>query len=164
MDVHDKLDDLTALVESARAMPMSASCIVNRAEVLALLDDLRELLPEEFRHAELLLADRDAVVEEGRAEAARLVDEARTEHDRLVSEAEVTVAAERAATELREATAEEVAAMHREVDDYVDGKLANFEVVLNKTLAAVHRGREKLHGRSELDMFDDGMLDDPLPG
>ena len=34
--------------------------------------------------------------------------------------------------------------MRGEVDDYVDTKLANFEVVLDKTLAAVHRGREKL--------------------
>ena len=34
--------------------------------------------------------------------------------------------------------------MRAEVDDYVDTKLANFEVVLDKTLAAVNRGREKL--------------------
>ena len=38
MDVHDKLDELSALVEGARAMPMSASCVVNRAQVLDLLD------------------------------------------------------------------------------------------------------------------------------
>ena len=39
MDIHDKLDDLSALVESARAMPMSASCVVNRAQILDLLDE-----------------------------------------------------------------------------------------------------------------------------
>lgn len=163
MDVHDKLDDLTALVESARAMPMSASCIVNRAEVLGLLDDLRELLPEEFRHAELLLQDRDAVVEEGRREARRLVEEAHAERARLVSETEVLAEAARQAGELREATEDELASMRREVDDYVDAKLANFEVVLNKTLAAVHRGREKLQGRTELDQLDPEYDVDPLP-
>jgi hypothetical protein len=55
VDVHEKLDELTAALESARAMPMSASCIVNRGEILALIDDIRELLPEEFRHAQMLL-------------------------------------------------------------------------------------------------------------
>ena len=45
MDVHDKLDELSALVEGARAMPMSASCVVNRAQVLDLLDEARGLLP-----------------------------------------------------------------------------------------------------------------------
>ena len=38
--------------------------------------------------------------------------------------------------------------MRAEVDDYVDTKLANFEVVLDKTLAAVSRGRDKLRGRT----------------
>jgi len=36
--------------------------------------------------------------------------------------------------------------MRQEVDDYVDAKLAGFEVALNKTLSAVSRGREKLRG------------------
>jgi hypothetical protein len=39
--------------------------------------------------------------------------------------------------------------MRSEVDDYVDAKLANFEIVLNKTLAAVLRGREKLSTRQD---------------
>ena len=43
--------------------------------------------------------------------------------------------------------------MRQEVDDYVDAKLANFEIVLNKTLAAVQRGREKLQGRGEMEQL-----------
>ena len=153
MDVHDKLDELTAVIENARSMPMSASCVVNRGEVLGLLEELRELLPEEFRHAEMLLHDREAVVDEGRREAARIVEEALAEQARLVSQTEVIAAAERAAQEVREAAAEEARGMRGEVDDYVDAKLANFEVALEKTLAAVHRGREKLRGRSSHEGF-----------
>jgi cell division septum initiation protein DivIVA len=153
VDVHDKLDELTAVIENARSMPMSASCVVNRGEVLGLLEELRELLPEEFRHAEMLLHDREAVVDEGRREAARLVEEARAEQGRLVSQTEVMAAAERAAQEVRDAAAEEARGMRGEVDDYVDAKLANFEVALEKTLAAVHRGREKLRGRSSHEGF-----------
>ena len=43
MEIHDKLDELGQLIESARAVPMSASCMVNRADVLALLE--RETKP-----------------------------------------------------------------------------------------------------------------------
>lgn len=155
MDVHDKLDELTAMLESARAMPMSASCIVNRAEALALVEDLRELLPEEFHHAELLLDDREAVVEEGRREARRVLDEAHAQRAALVSETEVLAEAVRQAEELAIASTEEALAMRREVEDYVDGKLANFEIVLDKTLATVHRGRERLLGRRDLEGLDD---------
>jgi cell division septum initiation protein DivIVA len=170
VDVHDKLDELTALVENARSMPMSASCVVNRGEVLGLLEELRELLPEEFRHAEMLLHDREAVVDEGSREASRILEEARAEQARLVSQTEVLAAAQREADQVRQAAAEEARGMRGEVDDYVDAKLANFEVVLDRTLAAVHRGREKLRGRSSHDEFgadaDEGhpLDDDALRG
>ncbi len=144
-------------------MPMSASCILNRSEVLALVDDIRELLPEEFRHAEMLLQDREAVIEEGRREVDRLLTEARSEQSRLVSGTEVLAAAAQEAEQIRSAARAEADAMRREVDDYVDGKLANFEVVLDKTLAAVHRGREKLRGRHDFDAFGEPTDETPLP-
>src|SRR5512139_615595 len=109
-------------------MPMSASCIVNRGELLGMLEELRELLPEEFRHAQMLLQDREAVVDEGRREAGRLIEEAEVERARLVSEAEIVAEAVRQAEQIRAAAAEEAQAMRHEVDDYVDTKLANFEV------------------------------------
>ena len=153
MDVHEKLDELSRLVEDARSMPMSASCIVNRAEFLGVIEELRELLPEEFRHAQLLLDDREAVVEEGRREAQRVIAASEVERDRLTSETEVAAAAARQAEQVHIAALEEAQTMRAEVDDYVDSKLANFEVVLDKTMAAVRRGREKLRGRTAHDHF-----------
>ena len=148
MDVHDKLDELTAVVEGARSMPMSASCVVNRGEVLALLEELRGLLPEEFRHAQMLLADRESVVDEGRREAQRLLGRAEEERLTPTSQTEVVREARLEADRIRAEAVADALTMRSEADDYVDTKLANFEVVLDKTLAAVHRGREKLSGRS----------------
>ncbi len=151
MDVHEKLDEITALVETARTMPMSASCIVNRAEVLTLLDELRALLPAEFDLAEQLLAGRDQVVEDGHVEADRIIAEAQAERMQLVSETAVFQQAQHEASRLRGEAADDSESMRQQVDQYVDGKLATFEITLNKTLAAVHRGREKLRGRGEME-------------
>jgi cell division septum initiation protein DivIVA len=151
VDVHEKLDEVTALVQSARAMPMSASCIVNRAEVITLLEELRALLPEEFDLAEQLLAGRDQVVAEGRDEADAIIAAAHEERMRLVSETEVFAQAQLEASRIRGEATDDAESMRQQVDGYVDGKLATFEITLNKTLAAVHRGRDKLRGRSELD-------------
>lgn len=153
MDVHDRLDELTAVIERARSMPMSASCVVNRAEILGLLEEIRELLPEEFRHAQLLLQDREAVIEEGRHEVNRLIDEARTERSRMVDQTDIASEAQRHADQIRAEVHEEAVALRAQVDDYVDTKLANFEVVLEKTLTAVQRGRDKLRGRDERNDF-----------
>ena len=166
MDVQAKLDQLTQLVESARSMPMSASCVVNRGEVLALVDEIRELLPGALREAEWILKDREEVVEEGRKEGEQIVAAARVEATRLVSRTEIMQTATREAERVTAEATENAKTMRLEVEDYVDTKLANFEVVLHKTLTAVERGRDKLRGRHELDQLSEGELlpDDPLPG
>lgn len=164
MDVHSKLDELTGIVNEARSMPMSASCIVNRTEVLGLLDEVRELLPEELHHAEAVLEEREAVVDDGRREAERVLEDARNEQARLVSEQEVVLEAHRQAAQILADARELSVSMRTQTDDYVDAKLANFEVVLGKTLAAVTRGREKLRDRSELADLDPARTRGPDGG
>ena len=151
MDVHEKLDEITTLVETARTMPMSASAMINRNELLTMLDELRDLLPEELDLAEQLIAGRDRLVSEGHDEAERIVAAAHEERMRLVSETAVFAQAQLEAGRLRAEAEEDSESMRQQVDTYVDSKLATFEITLNKTLAAVHRGREKLRGRGELE-------------
>lgn len=158
MEIHDKLAELSRVVEDARAMPMSASCILNRGEVLTLLDEVRRLLPEELGRAQALLADRDRVIDLGRQEAERLAEKGRAEQSRLVAESEIAREAEEEAVRIIEAAQRDAAAIRAEVDEYVDGKLANFEVVLNKTMHTISRGRERLQGMREEDVL--GDLDD----
>jgi cell division septum initiation protein DivIVA len=151
VDVHEKLDEITTLVEQARAMPMSASCIVNRPELLTLLEELRALLPQEIDLAEQLLAGREKVVEEGRSEADRIIAAAHDERMRLVSETEVFAQAQLEAGRVVAEAHDDAESMRKQVDEYVDAKLATFEITLNKTLAAVARGRDKLRGRGEME-------------
>jgi cell division septum initiation protein DivIVA len=152
VDVQDKLGEIIQLVEDARAMPMSASCLVNREEMLGLLEELRALLPEQLEQADSLLSDRAAVVEEGRDAARRLMDQARAEHDRLVEEQAVVVGArERAATIVAEANTESTRLLS-DADDYVDRKLAEFEIALDKLTQQVQRGRSRLAERRAADL------------
>ncbi|MDQ1484584.1 MAG: hypothetical protein QOJ62_277 [Actinomycetota bacterium] len=164
MELKDKLEEIVAQIESARAMPMSASCIVNRSQILGLLDELRDLVPAEVQRAESLLHERDDVVEAGRREAEQIIADAHGERERLVTETEVNREAVAESERLLAEADREVRQMRQEVDDYVDTKLANFEIVLNKTLTAVLRGREKLQGRHEMEQLSAHQDDEPLPG
>lgn len=165
MTLHDKLDEIVTSIEGARAMPMSASCIVNRVELLAQLDELRDMLPGQLAEAAEVLQSKDDVVGEGRAEASRIIEEAKRERSRLVARTEVVQEATREAERIVTEAEAEATKMRDDVDDYVDTKLANFEVVLGKTLAAVERGREKLRGRHPLDDLRTAEADEtPLPG
>lgn len=155
MDVDDRLEELMILVEEAKAVPLSASCMVNRVQVLDLIDEIRRLLPRNLTEADNILSDRRAVILDGQAEADRLLFQAQAEQSRLVSQHEVYLVAVAEAERIRAEAYDEADEQRRQTDDYVDTKLANFEVVLNKTLAAVERGREKLRGRRAYDELDD---------
>ena len=145
-DLDAVLDTLTDLLETARAVPMSASCVVNRDEMLGLVEDVRALLPGELAAAQQVLRDRATVVAQGHAEAERIVSRARVEQDRLLEATAVWQRAQAEADRLLAEVHAEAEAMRVETDDYVDAKLANFELVLTKTLTAVQRGRTRLSG------------------
>ena len=159
------LDRLTETVRAARSMPMSASCVVNRAEVLGLLDELRARLPEALGRAEAVLSDRAAVVEDGQREAQEVLARAQTERSRLLGRTEVLRGAEAEAATIIEDAVATAAQTRAEADDYTDARLANFEVVLHRLLEAVELGRQNLSGAQVLQALRDDAGDDtPLPG
>ncbi|WP_077798915.1 ATP synthase F0 subunit B [Streptomyces sp. JHA26] len=146
MDVQKKLDEITAMVSGARAMPMSASCVVNRAELLSMLEELRAELPGSLARAQELIGDRDQLVEQARQEAERIIESAHAERGSLIADTEVARRSQAEADRILAEARQEAEEIRAEADDYVDSKLANFEVVLTKTLGSVGRGREKLLG------------------
>ncbi|MEU7555614.1 ATP synthase F0 subunit B [Streptomyces sp. NPDC044571] len=147
MDVQKKLDEIVAAVGSARSMPMSASCVINRAELLAQLEEVRQALPGSLAQAQELIGGREQMVEEARREAERIIESAHAQRGSLISDTEIARRSQDEADRILADARREAEEIRAEADDYVDSKLANFEVVLTKTIGSVDRGREKLLGR-----------------
>jgi len=165
--VPDALDELVALVESARALPLSTSCVVPREDVLDLLDELRAALPDALEDAREVVAGReellgqardrrDRAIGDARAEADRLLAGARAEADRLLATARadaermvsadgVRRAAEAEARGVLEAARERADRLRADADAYADQRLAALEDTLGRLLGTVERGRELLH-------------------
>ncbi|MYU21888.1 cell division initiation protein [Streptomyces sp. SID8352] len=162
MDVQKKLDEITGLVSGARAMPMSASCVINRAELLALLEELRADLPGSLAQARELIGDREQMVARAREEAGRIIEGAHAERGSLISGTEVARRSQAEADRILGDARQEAEEVRAEADDYVDSKLANFEVVLTKTLGSVGRGREKLLGTGP-GLDENGYEDEDAP-
>ncbi|CAL9597267.1 cell division initiation protein [Streptomyces sp. enrichment culture] len=162
MDVQNKLDEITAMVSGARAMPMSASCVVNRAELLAMLEELRAELPGSLAQAQELIGDREQMVAQARQEADRIIESAHAERGSLIADTEVARRSQAEADRILAEARQEAEEVRAEADDYVDSKLANFEVVLTKTLGSVGRGREKLLGTGP-GLDENGYEDEDAP-
>ncbi|GGP67661.1 ATP synthase F0 subunit B [Streptomyces calvus] len=162
MDVQKKLDEIVAAVSSARSMPMSASCVVNRAELLALLEEVRAALPDSLAQAQELIGGREQMVEQARQEAERIIESAHAQRGSLIADTEIARRSQSEADRILAEARKEAEEIRAEADDYVDSKLANFEVVLTKTLGSVGRGREKLLGTGP-GLDEQGYEDDDAP-
>ncbi|WP_433452819.1 ATP synthase F0 subunit B [Streptomyces sp. CA-142005] len=162
MDVQKKLDEIVSTVSGARSMPMSASCVVNRAELLAMLEEVRQALPGSLAQAQELIGDREQMVEQARLEAERIISNAHAERGSLISDTEIARRSQAEADRILAEARKEAEEIRAEADDYVDSKLANFEVVLTKTLGSVGRGREKLLGTGP-GLDENGYEDEDAP-
>jgi hypothetical protein len=145
-DVEHMLRRLHEMVASARPMPLSTSVMVNRDEVLDLLDETIERLPDELRAARWLLKEREEYLAKVKREGEDILDQARTRAERMVQRTEVVKASEARARKIVEAANDQAARLRNEVDDFCDQKLASFEIVLERTMKLVGAGRQKLQG------------------
>jgi cell division septum initiation protein DivIVA len=85
--LYETVDQLTTVIENARSVPMSGSCMVPRDHLLDLLDDLRESLPEDVQAAGAIVEQRTEILQQAQAEAERLTGRTRGESEQLLGSA-----------------------------------------------------------------------------
>jgi hypothetical protein len=151
------------IVENARPMPLSASSMINKEEVLDLLDEAVARLPDELRAARWLLKERDEFLAKVRREGDEILEQARSQAERMVQRTEVVKAAEQRARQIVDAAEAEARRMRHETEDFCDQKLASFEIVLERTLKMVGAGRAKLQAMPLLREDGEPDDDDDLP-
>jgi hypothetical protein len=158
MDITARLNRLDELVREAKAMPLSASVLVNRDEVLELIAAMQEALPDEIKQARWIVKDREDLLAKARADAEDIVEVARAEQLKMARQEAVVARATDEAERTLAAAEDESRTMRREAEEYVDAKLAQFEIALRriledanasaralaKTLDQVEGGRERL--------------------
>jgi vacuolar-type H+-ATPase subunit H len=153
MDSIEKLNAAITLIEEARGVPLSASCVVHRGEILEILDGARVALPTDLDQAIEIISSRDLIIEEARTSSEHMIATAREDVARMVEQTAIVQAARDEAQRILDdarALAEEERA---EVESYIDGRLATLEVILNKTMEAGARGRERLEGAGDKDIL-----------
>ena len=153
MDSIEKLNTAIAMIEEARGVPLSASCVVHRGEMLEILQSARKFLPVDFLTAESILNERDQIIDEGRSSAEAMIATTREDVSRMIEQTSIVQAARDEAQRILEDARTVAEEERHEVEAYIDARLATLEVILNKTLDAVARGRERLEGAGDNDVL-----------
>lgn len=157
-DAEGLLRRVADLLEAARPIPMSASAMINKDEVLDLLDEAIERLPNELRDARWLRKERDEYLAKMTDDGEEIIDAARARAERMVQRSEVVKAAEHRARRILDGADAEARRVRLECEDFCDQKLAGFEVVLERTMKVVGSGRQKLQATNLEPDPEDGDL------
>ncbi len=155
-DVESKIRRIEELVQTAKSMPLSSSALVPRDEILVLLADVRESLPQELRQARWILREKDEFIARARREAELIVEEAQAEASRIVSETEIMREAEWKAGIVLSEAEERARSLKAETDGYIDAKLASFESLLRRMLETIVAGRERLRAVPDIGGYGPG--------
>ncbi len=147
--VETLLGRLRDQIDAARPMPLSTSVMVSREELLEILDEAIERLPDELRAARWLLKEREEFLAKVKREGDEILDQARARAERMVQRTEVVKAAEARARKIVEKAQDQSRKLRNEAEDFCDQRLASFEIILERTMKMVESGRAKLQGASE---------------
>lgn len=141
------LEELEAIVQDASSVPMrKGRAVVDRSDLLVMLDELRGSLPKELAEAEALRRECGAMVAAAEEEAVRIVEDANRRSDEAVPQSEVYTRAERRAAEIvdrAERYAEEVVSGSEVYRDRVMGQLENW---FQDSIVSVGESRQELSG------------------
>ena len=119
--IEELLDELAERIENSKpVLGNSQKRQVEIGPVFEIIDEIRDILPEELRQARIIVRDRQGMIEAAEAKANDIVEEA------MMREREMRVGAE----------------------DYADQIFANLETNLDNLLKNVTRCRARLNNGS----------------
>jgi cell division septum initiation protein DivIVA len=158
MDLAGRMQQLEEMVRDAKSMPLSSSALLNRDEVLEMLAEMQESLPEEIKQARWIVKDREELLGKARQDAERIVEQAREDQLRMARKEDIVHRAEEEADRIVAEAEQQAMDARAEAESYVDARLAQFEIALRrileeaqsttralaKTLDQVEVGRDRL--------------------
>jgi CHASE3 domain sensor protein len=137
------------IINNAKSMPLSSSVLLNnKDEVLELMEEALNRLPNELRQARWMLKERQEYLAKVKREGDEILEAARVRAERMVQRTEIVREAQHMAQRTVDEARDEARGLRHEAEDYCDQKLASFEIVLERTIKTVHAGRQKLSATS----------------
>ena len=137
--IEQMIDQIEDFIDSCRYQTFSkTNIIVDKDELDALLEELRAKVPDEIRHYQRIVANKEAILEDARRKADEMINEATVHTNELVNEHEIMQQAYAQANEIvRLATQQgqdildkavsEANAYRDAANQYIDDKLADLE-------------------------------------
>lgn len=127
MKIDELLKELDDIIDSASSVPLTNKVMVEKEEILAILEDIERALPDEIKQARWIQNEKDRILSEAKKEYQTVVNDAKRHAESLVEKNEIVTRARKRADEFMMVTENNVRKLKMGTYDYVDKVLYNMQ-------------------------------------
>lgn len=144
MEVLELIDMLEDVVDKAGGIPLIGKAIIDRDELLDLIEEIRINLPDDLKQAKWVKDERQRILDDANKEAATIIKLAEEKMASLIDDHEITQRANAQASEIVNAAQNNARDIRQSTKQYVDDHMAALEAKLERTLMTVRENRNEL--------------------
>ena len=133
-DTLELIAELEDIIDKGVAVPFSGRCLLDKEELLEIIQEIRLKLPTDLEQAKWIKAERINIINDARKEAEEIIKAANDQLVAMVDDSEITKKATQAAAEIMESANAEANAAKESSYQYADYLLENVENVVVKTI------------------------------
>ena len=149
-NIEDAIGELYDLVQDARAMPLAADkCILERDQVLDMLDEIIAELPGELKQARTIVESRNDLISQARREAEGILRQAQDQARQLVAQEAIYQEAKRRSEDLVNQTQNKINQLRKAGNEYMDDALRRTEETIAQALGQVQETRSRFRTITE---------------
>lgn len=148
MDIIELLEYLQEIIETSSKIPVTGKVVVNKKEVLEIVDQIINNLPEQFKKAQWIVEEKQKIINEAKEEAELIRRESIDQIKKQIENHDVTREARIKAQEIISSAQKDAKNMRLSARDYADEILCQLQEEVDS------RGKEMVNKvKNEVEKF-----------
>lgn len=144
MEILEIIDELEDKIEESATIPFWGKGIVDKDELLDLLQEIRVKFPDEMKQAKWVKEERQRIINDAQKEAANIIKSAEDKIVSMINEHEITKQAFEQANQIIEKAQNNSHEIRLGANQYADDILRNLEEQLVSTAEMLRSNRQEL--------------------
>jgi hypothetical protein len=138
---------LEDLIESAIRIPITGKCLLDKDELLDIIQEIRLKLPDDLKQAKWVKEERQRILSEAQKEANETLKNAEDKIIAMINENEITKRSYEKANEIEALSQKRAKELKLATNLYIEERISDVEKLMENTLAELRANREELRAK-----------------
>lgn len=144
MDILNLLEKIEDIIEDASKFPLSNKVMIDKEEILEVINEIRLKLPDEINRASWVAKERQRILNEAQSEADELIEKVKDQQKYLIEDSEITKQAQKYADQLIQEAERKANDMKIGAYNYSDEILSKLQEKIREINGIIEQNREVL--------------------